>query len=582
MASSPTAVPPRLLGRALLHHQRRWYCSCGAVARISRVGSAGAGGIGDTVGRNFRVADSIFSRASSNLTRSDDSVKTISSSLHPLPAQFLQESDAKLFDPLTHQRNDVRFDIIDGRPPLTHRTAPHIINHEDNVLPSELPEDWTRSQAERWRAKADDFDDHSSLDLKSASIVTTPESMANGMEAQPRFAITKNAKRILWSNWTEDMIRDPIKSPILFWYDDLIDGKGNADNSNSSNDSEERRLLQALYQYGLVLIRGTPTYTDSLSAKDMSESSKEIRRRVMNNSNVKDCDHTAESAILHLASIVGYHPLRTLYGGGIWSTSSYSSFYNKADDGESDDESSSSSAASTADSSYGSSSLPLHTDMTYVSNPPGVQVFLMVQPAEPAVSPTFSNHDDGNKKVAIVPKGQSVYLDGFAAARQLLLENPDAYCMLASTPRRYRCIDADLGWHLEATGPVIEPILSRGLDGCDDPPVKSIRHNDLDRLPDLPPYPSTNDASVKVAKYNSFYRSLREAHAAWDDILRRDSMRFVIDLQAGDCVLVSNQRCMHGRYAFETSKCPRVIMGCYVGMDELASKWRRAGLQVLY
>ena len=575
-------MPSRLLGRALLHRQRRLYRYCGAVARFSRVGSAWARGIGDIVGRNFRVAVPIFSRASSNLSLacSDDSAKTISSSLHPLPLQYLQYSDAKLFDPLTHQRNDVHFDIIDGRP--TQRTAPHI-NHEERKMPSEMPDDWIRSQAERWRAKADDFDDHSLLDVKSASIATTPESMAKGIEAKPRFATTKNAKRILWSNWTEDMIRDPQKSPILFCFDDLIGGKGNADNSNSSNDCEERRLLQALYQYGLVLIRGTPTYTDSLSVKDMSESSKEIRRRVKNNSNSKYGEYTsAESAILHLASIVGYHPLRTLYGGGIWSTSSYSSFYNKADDGEGNDESSSSSVASTADSSYGSSSLPLHTDMTYISNPPGVQVFLMVQPAEPAVSRTFSDDDDGNKKAAIVPKGQSVYLDGFAAARQLLHENPDAYRMLASTPRRYRCIDTDLGWHLEASGPVIETILSRGLDGCGNPLVKSIRHNDLDRLPDLPPYPSANDATVNVAEYSSFYRSLREAHEAWDDILRRDSMRFVIDLQAGDCVLVSNQRCMHGRYAFETSRYPRVIMGCYVGMDELASKWRGTGLQVLY
>jgi hypothetical protein len=46
----------------------------------------------------------------------------------------------------------------------------------------------------------------------------------------------------------------------------------------------------------------------------------------------------------------------------------------------------------------------------------------MVQPAEPAASPTFGNDDDSNKKnTTVMPKGQSIYLDGSAAARQLLM-----------------------------------------------------------------------------------------------------------------------------------------------------------------
>jgi len=513
-------------------------------------------------------------RSMSTQPQNDNNANTQSSSIHPLPTQFLQDYDSKNFDPSTYQRNDVHFDVIDGKPPLPpqKRTTSQIKQTEEmSSSPVEMthnqPDGWLKSQAERWRANADDFDDYSSLNT----------SISKGKEAE--LLSNNNTKRILWSNWKEDMIRDPNTSPILFSYADIIAGKANDGSENSASECEERRLLQALYQYGLVLIRGTPAYTDSLSTNDMSKSTKEMRQRAMNSNNNAEGDETsAESAILHLASIIGYHPLHTLYGAGIWSTSSYSSFYNKSDDGKGD-ESSSSSAASTADSSYGTTSLPLHTDMTYISNPPGVQVFLMVQPAE---SPTSSNDDDGNKKEkTIVPKGQSVYLDGFAAARQLLLENPDAYRTLASTPRRYRCIDADLGWHLEATGSVIETIPTNGLDGWVGAPVKAIRHNDLDRLPDLPPYPSTNDTTSNNAEYDSFYHNLREAHEAWDDILRRDSMRFVIDLEAGDCVLVANQRCMHGRYAFETSKSPRVIMGCYVGMDELSSKWRKAGLRVL-
>ena len=211
--------------------------------------------------------------------------------------------------------------------------------------------------------------------------------------------------------------------------------------------------------------------------------------------------------------------------------------------------------------------------MNYISNPPGVQIFLMVQPATTAdkrSSSSHSNYNDQESTITISPKGQSVYLDGFAAAERLRIENPDAFHLLASTQRRYRCIDDDEGWHLKACGPVINAI-RRQDDGWG--PVTSIRHNDLDRLPDLPPYPSqTNDI-----KFTSFYDELRNAHEAWDNILRRDEMRLVIDLKCGDCVLVSNQRCMHGRYAFDTSTFPRVVMGCYVGMDELNSKWRQSG-----
>ena len=203
----------------------------------------------------------------------------------------------------------------------------------------------------------------------------------------------------------------------------------------------------------------------------------------------------------------------------------------------------------------------------------------MVQPATTTSSlgesPSSTSNDD---KKSITPKGQSVYLDGFAAAQQLLLENPDAFHLLATTPRRYRCIDDEEGWPLEATRPLIETIPSGKNEWG---PVKSIRHNDLDRLPDLPPYPTTMDTAENNNHNDDFYRKLQAAHEAWDDILRRDSMRLVIELQPGDCVLVANQRCLHGRYAFETSKFPRVVMGCYVGMDELSSKWRKSGLRVL-
>ncbi|KAL9182834.1 hypothetical protein ACHAXT_004113 [Thalassiosira profunda] len=480
----------------------------------------------------------------------------------PLPLQFLEASDERNFDPVTHQRNDVPFDPIDGKPPPTSLAdggdakvtsweyAPErdewclTTEAEGGTASSEeqsshYSSEWINAQVQRWRADANDYDCAWSPDI------ATPTEEASPLFRHRAPTYAKASQRVLWSNWTADMVRDPNKSPILFEYDNLVGENVGV----FYRVAEEGRLLRALYQYGLVLVTGTPTRTDALPPEVTNEATKQSQSATANT------NASAESAILHLAQMIGYHPLRTLYGGGVWSTSSHYDV-----EGEELADAPAAGSASKADSAYGSTSLPLHTDMTYLSTPPGVQVFLMVQPATAPAS-------------GEIPKGQSVFADGFAAAQQLLVEDPEAFRLLVTTPRRYRCVDDEEGWHIEATGTVIETV-SGGANEWG--PVKSIRHNDLDRLPDLPPYSARGNAES-----DDFYRKLREAHEAWDDILRRDSNRLVIDLRPGECVLVANQRCLHARYAFETSAFPRVVMGCYVGMDELASKWRKSGIDVI-
>ncbi|KAL7537601.1 hypothetical protein ACHAWF_005846 [Thalassiosira exigua] len=501
----------------------------------------------------------------------------------PLPLRYLDASDPRRYDPSTRQRVDVSFDPVDGRPPTPARddgdggprlgSWEHVSgsdgNDEDGGERNEaggggwelttttttaaatssgegeggdasrscrFSDEWIASHSRRWRSDPDDYD--------------VPWDAPSGKDA----AKEGDGRRVLWSHWTEDLVRDPDSSPILFDYDRVFAAK-----------EEERRMMEALHQYGLVLITDTPIRTDSIAPEAMSEAT----RRAMGDDGR---DESAEAAISRLASTLGYHPMRTLYGGGVWSTSSRSSFYDGAESGndsDGDDIGSCDGSMSTADSAYGVTSLPLHTDMTYLSSPPGVQVFLMVQPADKG-----ENEGEDADATDVVPTGQSTYLDGFAAARKLREEHPDAYRTLATTPRRYRSVDDQTGWHLEAVGPVIETAPGgRGEFG----PVRAVRHNDLDRLPDLPPYRS-DVAGHNYRQGEGFYRALREAHEAWDNVLRRDEMRLALNLRPGDCTLVANRRVMHGRYAFETSEFPRVVMGCYVGQDELDSKWRRIGI----
>ena len=139
--------------------------------------------------------------------------------------------------------------------------------------------------------------------------------------------------------------------------------------------------------------------------------------------------------------------------------------------------------------------------------------------------------------------GESVFGDGFAAANILKQNHPEAFSILTGTDRRYRSIDSETGWHLEANGPVI----ALGENGSR---VVGIRHNDLDRLPDLPPAEiirgeyGSHSSSSSPAAIQSFYEGLEHAHAAWDAILSDDDFRLEVSLNAGDTIIVANQVCL--------------------------------------
>ena len=161
--------------------------------------------------------------------------------------------------------------------------------------------------------------------------------------------------------------------------------------------------------------------------------------------------------------------------------------------------------------------------------------------------------------------GRSTYLDGYAAAERLREVDEEAFGTLKATVFEYRCMDGEMGWHLEARGPVIE------VDPYDGRTVVGIRHNDLDRLPPRPPA-SVVDSGATDAWYAEVYRAL----AAWDELLNEDGRRLTISLQSGDCTLVHNRRVMHGRESFNLKEgdAKRSIVGCYTGSDDLESRWR--------
>jgi alpha-ketoglutarate-dependent taurine dioxygenase len=430
-------------------------------------------------------------RWSSSVAAADD--------IHSLPWQYLRAADSSNFDPITHQRTDVRVDNATGKRILDEKEPPQLSIQSVSLDGNNYKVTWSDGLFSEY------------------SVDWIQRQLARRNEKLPE-------DRVLWSNLTEADVRD---SPILtISFSDLLSEKGMS------------RSLRALYQFGILLVTDTPTNNHGAGVAALGASLGGGHAK--KNANIslvgKYRDGGRETMLAHGTD----GPMRTLYGN-VWSTSSA---------GQAE-------GTSVADSAYGHDGLPFHTDMTYYRDPPGLQIFTMAQPA--------------------IKGGESTFGDGVAVAEQLRQTDPEAFRILSNTVRRYRCIDNETGWHLEASGKVIE---------VRDGQIVGIRHNDLDRLPDLPPAELTEPKEV-----DEFYGSLSRAHAAWDKLISDDKNQLVVRLKPGDTMVVANQvschaciielsfedktncsnqsifaqRCFHGRLSFETSdSTPRSVMGCYV------------------
>ena len=398
------------------------------------------------------------------------------------PARYLRDASPHNFDPSTHQRTDVKYDPKDGKP-------------ESGL------KDESKYEIKSVKRSGDDY----VVDWgDGVSCSYTPGWISDQK-------VRWSSRRFdVWDNLTEQYVRESSNMSIEF--DRIIDG-------------DHYKALESIYGYGILLVTNTPTNDDGAGvaalASAISGGSKPGHATTSLLTNYKQ---GAKDIVLAHGTD---GPMRTLYGS-VWFTTTANQ----------------SEGTSVADSAYSQDSLPLHTDMTYMQHPPGLQIFTMVKPA--------------------LSGGESTYADGFTAANILKEEDSDAFDVLTSAIRAYKCRDNETGWHLQAHGPIID--VRNGH-------VVRIRHNDLDRLPDLPP---RDEADIE-----HFYRTLDRAGEKWDEILRRDSIRLTIKLQPGDTMVVANQRCMHGRHKFVTSlNDPRTVMGCYVNQDELDSRLRMEGFAI--
>jgi hypothetical protein len=379
----------------------------------------------------------------------------ISSRLHStladiaLPKWFLRDNHEINFDTSTKQRMDVQFDKDNGKPindPL--RNNRYIIKS--------------------LRRKGNQYV------IDWADGVTTNYSCC-WIEQHLRNWKHPTMTRKLWTNLKESEFRTSDQMSIQFErmiYDQ--DGMSQA--------------LRTIYEYGILLVKDTPIHDGGAGIAAMASAMSGSSKKTQISTSLIATYRSGERQIVLSNGTDG--PLRTLYGT-VWFTAS-----DVQPQG-----------TSVADSAYGQGSLPLHTDMTYLQSPPGLQVFTMIQPA--------------------MSGGESVYADGFAVCEILRKEDPRSFHILSTVTRKYHCIDHETGWHLEASGKLITTYGDT---------VIGIRHNDLDRLPDLPSYTSCDSSN-----YELFYEELAHAHAKWDSILSRDCTRLVIKLNPGETIILDNQ-----------------------------------------
>jgi trimethyllysine dioxygenase len=189
------------------------------------------------------------------------------------------------------------------------------------------------------------------------------------------------------------------------------------------------------------------------------------------------------------------------------------------------------------DTAYTNLTLASHTDGTYWSDTPGLQLFHML-------------YHDGTG-------GENMLVDGFKAAEALKAQSPEAYDILSRTliPAHSAgeedvCITPTMPLpvftHHNQTGELVQ-----------------VRWNNCDR--------SVMDQWKDPADVVKFYKAIR----LWNALLTSPEYEIQVKLKPDECLIFDNWRVLHGRLGFDGN---RRMCGAYVNRDDFISRVRLLNL----
>ena len=179
---------------------------------------------------------------------------------------------------------------------------------------------------------------------------------------------------------------------------------------------------------------------------------------------------------------------------------------------------------------YTAVGLGVHSDNPYRHPSPGVQLLHCLE--------------------SEAPGGDTLLVDGFAAAEMLRQEDAVAFELLTTLPMTFHYADAQTDLVAQQT------LISVDRAGA----VTAVHFNNrsADWL----------DAPAEVTE--DWYA----AYLQFGRILKRPELELTFRLAPGECLVMQNDRTLHGRTAFDPNLGRRHLQGCYIDRDAMDSRRR--------
>jgi gamma-butyrobetaine dioxygenase len=146
--------------------------------------------------------------------------------------------------------------------------------------------------------------------------------------------------------------------------------------------------------------------------------------------------------------------------------------------------------------------------------------------------------------------GLSTLVDAISVTDQLRMEDPVGFQLLVDVPVRFHFRDADTAFE------AYRPLVAVDHDGH----VTGLHYSPkLDHLPFMSP--------ERTVAYHRARRRLGQ-------LLADPAFEIRFPLEAGEVVVFSNDRVLHGRTGFDPEEGHRHLQGCYIDHDEPRSRYR--------